>query len=157
VPMTLSRAERWQGALCPNEDPEIFFPLPGRPPKNPVYREICAKCSVQNFCLEYGIVHEEEGVWGGQSKSERDSLSPFLRAHLVQKAKREGWYEERPSVDDLLSVLSPSESHPQSYPEVPSPYLLEAEEDQSSVFSFDLSPQRPPADADLSVFAFDIA
>jgi WhiB family transcriptional regulator, redox-sensing transcriptional regulator len=155
MPSSTSPAERWIGALCPNVDPEIFFPKPGRPAKDPVYKEICSSCPVQNFCLEYGIVHEEQGVWGGLSKSERDLLDPSVRNRLVQKAHLEGWYEDRPSVEDLLSDLVAPESTPQLVPDISPVGLLLDVEETSSVFSFETEPPQPAVTP--SVFEFDIA
>lgn len=107
MPEPLTRAERWSGAICSDLDPKIFFPDAGRPPKNPEYKTICGNCPIQHFCLEYGIVHEEEGVWGGQTKTERDALPPIVKLALLEKAKKEGWFEYRKSIDELLATLVP--------------------------------------------------
>lgn len=105
-----SPAERWANAICSDLSPEdserIFFRGTGRPPKNPEYRQICGNCPVKSFCGEYGIVHEEAGVWGGLSEAERTLLPPLLRPLLVQKAKDEGWFEYRRSVDEIVAAIS---------------------------------------------------
>jgi WhiB family redox-sensing transcriptional regulator len=141
-------SERWSGAICSDLEPDIFFPNAGRPPKNPEYKTICGNCPIQHSCLEYGIVHEEEGVWGGQTKSERDSLPYILKQTLIQKAKKEGWFEYRKSIDELVETLVPVVSlvPDRIYPEeayqtdsAPEEFLFDFErvEPASSEFVFD--------------------
>lgn len=155
MPSSTSPAERWTGAICTDVDPEIFFPKPGRPAKDPVYKDICSNCPVQNFCLEYGIVHEEQGVWGGLSRSERDLLGPAVKNRLVQKARLEGWFEDRPSADDLLYDLVVPVSTPELVADISPVGLLLDVEETSSVFSFET--EQPQPVVTRSVFEFDIA
>lgn len=106
----ISAAERWERALCggmsPKDIERVFFRGTGRPPKNPEFRKICNFCPIQNFCGEYGIVHKEAGVWGGMTEAERDLLPGTLKYQLTQKAKSEGWYEYRVSIDQLVAQVS---------------------------------------------------
>ena len=59
-----------EDALCPQTDPDAFFPDKGgssRPAK-----QICGRCSVSSSCLAYALEHGiREGIWGGMSPSER--------------------------------------------------------------------------------------
>ena len=81
----------------------MYFPgKKGRPAKHPLYEELCGSCPVRNFCANYGLVHDEEGVWGGLTKNQRDRLSPQIREAAIQEAKNQGWYETRLSVDEIL-------------------------------------------------------
>ena len=59
----------WNGALCAEVDPEIFFPELGQP-ATPA-RSLCAQCPVRVDCLDvFGdLVHD--GVIGGLSSRER--------------------------------------------------------------------------------------
>lgn len=149
MPEQVSRAERWRYAICTDLDPNIFFPGAGRPSKNPPYKEICGNCLIQHFCLEYGIVHEEVGVWGGLTQSERDSISPILKESLIQKAKAEGWYEYRKTVDELLADLVEPQSD-QNSPKT-EPNHIEQQASQEFLFDFELV----GASSSESEFRFD--
>ena len=106
MPATTDAADRWRGAICSDYyNPDVFFPNPGRPPNNPPYRQMCNRCPIQQFCKEYGIVHQEIGVWGGLTQSERELLPAYVRVQLIQKAKREGWFEYRKSVDEIVEEI----------------------------------------------------
>jgi WhiB family redox-sensing transcriptional regulator len=55
---------------CKTTTPETFFPSDGLG----VIRaqRVCAKCTVQDQCLEYALEnHIDHGVWGGRSERER--------------------------------------------------------------------------------------
>lgn len=68
-------------------------------------QRFCDSCPVRMECWEYAVVHQEEGIWGGTTDSERQIAGRILRPSLVDKARREGWLEERPKEP---SVPSPS-------------------------------------------------
>lgn len=36
-------------------------------------RKICASCPVQRTCLQWGVLHEHEGMWGGLLSDERET------------------------------------------------------------------------------------
>lgn len=116
---------RWREAACAGVDDataEIFFPKHGRPAKDPEYkRAFCGTndnplCPIRHFCLSYAIVHDEEGVWGGMTKADREKLGPEVKERLTTEAKRQRWYEYRPSVDEILR-RRPAE--PADWAEVP--------------------------------------
>jgi WhiB family transcriptional regulator, redox-sensing transcriptional regulator len=57
-------------ALCPQADPELFFPPKGNPGTEA--KQICASCPVREECLAYAIKADEEfGIWGGPNRAER--------------------------------------------------------------------------------------
>jgi hypothetical protein len=59
-----------RGALCPQIDPEAFFPEKGG--SNADAKEMCARCEVIPECLRLAIENGEKfGVWGGKSAWER--------------------------------------------------------------------------------------
>lgn len=64
----------WQrnAACARTDDPEKFFPNGGRPSNQP--KRLCAGCPVRDECLDWAISHEEQGMWGGLTKVERDRL-----------------------------------------------------------------------------------
>lgn len=67
----------------------------------------CSDCPIIKFCQIYAIVHDEEGIWGGTTKKERNqtvAAMPSLKDSLTEKARREGWLEERLTEPIFLPV-----------------------------------------------------
>jgi WhiB family redox-sensing transcriptional regulator len=57
-------------AACHGLDPEIFHPADDED-AGPA-KAVCARCSVQEACLEFALGRrEKEGVWGGCTERER--------------------------------------------------------------------------------------
>lgn len=102
---------RWALARCAgissDEADKTFFVSSGRPRKVPLHQNFCGGCPIVNFCLSYALVYDEEGIWGGMSKTQRDHLlekSPELRDRLIEEAQRQGWYVPRLSVEKLIEL-----------------------------------------------------
>lgn len=68
--------EPWtERALCPETDPEIFFPDKGG--SVAAAKAVCAKCEVAAECLIYALANDERfGVYGGKSERERRAMKP---------------------------------------------------------------------------------
>lgn len=65
--------EWFEDALCPETDPEIFFPEKGGSTKDA--KDVCKKCDVKDDCLQYALEKDERfGIWGGKSERERRKL-----------------------------------------------------------------------------------
>lgn len=68
--------EPWQlRAACGGMDVNIFFPEKGRGPRKA--RLVCGVCEVTKECLDEGMKltgRENEGIWGGLTRNERDNL-----------------------------------------------------------------------------------
>ena len=89
-------------ANCNGTDrPDDFYPHQGVNPTNA--RKNCPECPVQGECLEYGILYDEPGVWGGKTRKERKMLK-YVRPTLIATARSLGLYESRPSIDRLLAA-----------------------------------------------------
>lgn len=56
-------------AGCLGMDPNIFYPHPGDPVEPA--REVCRTCPVKPECLEYGLMVNDPGIWGGLTHRER--------------------------------------------------------------------------------------
>lgn len=142
----MSQPERWERALCADlpveESDRIFFRGNGRPPLDPPYKKLCGMCTIRNFCLAYAVVHQEAGVWGGLSEAERKRLPSYLRAQYTDDAKRQGWYENRKSIDEILQEA---------------PTDLELKADTFSTVSPDLLIEQivPESKDSQSIFEFD--
>jgi WhiB family redox-sensing transcriptional regulator len=59
-------------AICPQTDPEIFFPDRGQ--RSPQAKIICGRCPVMEECLEYALANRVHGFWGGFSERERQKM-----------------------------------------------------------------------------------
>lgn len=65
---------RWsQAAACLDADPGLFFPGPTQSAAPAL--QICAKCAVEEHCLQYALaIDEPYGIWGGMTASRRRRL-----------------------------------------------------------------------------------
>ena len=61
----------WEAqALCPQTDPEAFFPEKGG--STLPAKQICRRCPVRAQCLQTALERKERyGIWGGLSDTER--------------------------------------------------------------------------------------
>lgn len=73
------------GGLCNGLSTELWFPVVkkggvsaqerDRRKKNDDFvRETCQKCDVKIHCLEYSLLHEPFGTWGGKTELERSEI-----------------------------------------------------------------------------------
>lgn len=71
------RQDPWEGALCREHDPRMWFQDQGAG-HILIQREaqaICRACPLQSACLEYALLHNIEfGVWGGLTAHDRKRL-----------------------------------------------------------------------------------
>ncbi|MFE1914992.1 WhiB family transcriptional regulator [Streptomyces anandii] len=83
----------WQDeAKCANIDVSEFFE---RATEREAKR-LCKMCPVQGDCLEYALVYDMYGVWGGMSYNERKrKYSSDYRQMLREDLKDSGLYNER--------------------------------------------------------------
>jgi WhiB family redox-sensing transcriptional regulator len=70
--------EGWaEKALCPQTDPEAFYPEKGGSTKDA--KKVCQRCPVSKQCLQWALDNDERyGVWGGLSERERRRLKRGL-------------------------------------------------------------------------------
>lgn len=74
MPAALSNVERWRlRAACRSTDPRIFFPTAsGKSTKSEAAKAVCARCPVQDECLNYALKHQiRDGIWAGLNYGER--------------------------------------------------------------------------------------
>ena len=68
-----------QGALCREQDPELFFPIGTTGPaavQEDEAKAVCRRCPVVEPCLTWAIdTGQDAGVWGGTSEDERRLLA----------------------------------------------------------------------------------
>lgn len=59
---------------CATTDPDLFFPDKADWTASRVAKTLCADCHVVDACLQHALRHEEYGVWGGTTGTERREL-----------------------------------------------------------------------------------
>lgn len=63
------------------------------------YRTICDGCPVKSFCLEFALLYNMKGVWGGLSEKQRNTkYYKDLREFLIEDAIESGVYISQLSV-----------------------------------------------------------
>lgn len=62
------------GANCATAKKDIFFPERGESHKILKAQKLCAECDVRKECLEFGLLNNETGIWGGTTGRERRLL-----------------------------------------------------------------------------------
>jgi WhiB family redox-sensing transcriptional regulator len=59
-------------ALCTQEDPEVFFPLPSDTHGEELAKATCRICPVSSNCLQDALDKGIDfGIWGGLTEEER--------------------------------------------------------------------------------------
>jgi WhiB family transcriptional regulator, redox-sensing transcriptional regulator len=76
----VARSAEWrQQAACRGADVELFFPSDDAGAG--AAKAMCAGCPVRDSCLEWALcTHQDDGVWGGLTDSERRRLRRRRRA-----------------------------------------------------------------------------
>lgn len=74
IPALGAPDEDWtKKALCPQTDPEAFYPEKGGSTREA--KKICHGCEVRLECLDWALANDERfGIWGGMSERERRRL-----------------------------------------------------------------------------------
>src|SRR3954464_1696236 len=100
--MNLTELPDLPNAACRNTpNPEVFFPTSvGHPARIhdillADVKEMCGHCPERLRCLEWAIVHDEMGVWGGTTDEERRLMqkkppTQEQRRRHVRRLHREG-------------------------------------------------------------------
>jgi hypothetical protein len=78
--------QRWrEKAACRNLTPqqvdELFFVTQGKS-ANPA-RNFCSHCPVQAQCRDFALFYKENGIWGGTTDGERETLTKSLLGLLT--------------------------------------------------------------------------
>lgn len=69
----------WEGALCRETDPELFFPENGTKFQQiKQAKEVCKECPLIRVCLAYALQGKFDGIWGGTTLAERTVLRKKL-------------------------------------------------------------------------------
>jgi WhiB family redox-sensing transcriptional regulator len=82
----VARSGEWrQEAACRGGEVERFFPVSDA--EAGAAKAICAGCPVRDACLNWALsTHQDDGVWGGLTDTERRRLRRRRRAAARVKA-----------------------------------------------------------------------
>lgn len=99
----------WQDrALCPQTDPEAFFPEKGGSTREA--KKVCLECDVRDECLDYALGHDERfGIWGGLSERERRR---FKKQRLQENPESQHDDSIKQAIADILTVAASEETDP---------------------------------------------
>jgi WhiB family redox-sensing transcriptional regulator len=77
--------ELTEGAACKGLDVELFYPDKDifSPEEERIFARMCAECPVMEMCLEWGLVHEKSGVWGGTTPFRRQAARRAMNLQVT--------------------------------------------------------------------------
>jgi Transcription factor WhiB len=72
--------ELTKDAACKGLDVELFYPDKDifTHEEERLFARMCSDCPVMEMCLEWGLVHERSGVWGGTTPFRRQNIRRSL-------------------------------------------------------------------------------
>lgn len=91
----------WQlRATCRGSDyPDGFFTKAHRDSI-----DVCNKCPVQDLCRTYAIAHNELGVWGGTTQTERSRIPDIYKDLIRMMYYQAGLLEHRESLEEWTKL-----------------------------------------------------
>ena len=65
---------------CRGLNTEMFYPeiVQYTRVETKFYDKLCKDCPIKQACLEWGLVHERQGVWGGTTPDTRVGIRKML-------------------------------------------------------------------------------
>lgn len=87
IAQMLAGVPDFEGALCAEVDPEIFFPEGQGSPARTA-KAICQNCVAVVECLDYALANDiPNGVWGGLAPRERRVIRQAMKAEAANESK----------------------------------------------------------------------
>jgi WhiB family redox-sensing transcriptional regulator len=96
-------------AACRDEDPELFFPMPGQHHAVAAARAICHRCPVKAACAEAGK-DERYGIWGGTTVYDRDVRLARDKARYRRNRRERQKQEKLEAMRKLASMYEGSDT-----------------------------------------------
>jgi len=123
-----------------------FFPGKGRMSKEiRKFTGLCSDCLVKTQCATDALVHDEEGVWGGLTKTERDIMFSQIGVQAVHQAIDQGWFQpERLPEHSAIRAIAKEYRSRKLTPSLPSqPVVVTRVVRSTVVFDFELLDAAP--------------
>ena len=92
-----------EGNCSTTTTPDKFYPERGYSPLPGL--AICQGCPVMRDCLEYALVHNEAGTWGGTTSKQRRLRYPLEIVSILRERYAEARLLEIRSVQPILYIL----------------------------------------------------
>ena len=72
--------EIMSGGACKGLNTEMFYPevVQYTRVETKFYENLCKDCPIKQACLEWGLAHERQGVWGGTTPDARVGIRRML-------------------------------------------------------------------------------
>jgi WhiB family redox-sensing transcriptional regulator len=90
INLTIEDDDWREHSACRDTDPDLFFPVGTTGPAIEQIenaKAVCRQCDVQQACLEYALVtNQDSGIWGGTSEEERRALRRLWMARQRRAA-----------------------------------------------------------------------
>ena len=98
--------EDWrEEAGCRGVNTSVFYVHESDPNASELpAKAICWRCPVKDICLEYALLHEDHGIFGGLNAKERRRMAGLGRASGLPDPDR---YEEVSATADVLVETGP--------------------------------------------------
>lgn len=65
-------AKLFTGALCASIGPEMYYPQTTTlDAEDKMAVQLCLNCNIKEACLEWALIHERDGIWGGMTPKGR--------------------------------------------------------------------------------------
>lgn len=65
----------WSKAACAGLDSRIFFVSEDDHNAVDYAIRICDRCPIADACLDFALIHREDGIWGGTTRRQRRRLT----------------------------------------------------------------------------------
>lgn len=73
--------EQLVGSLCSSIGTELFYPDKNESHLAITAKNVCKSCDIRTECLEYAVLYESYGIWGGMTARER---SAYRKANKIE-------------------------------------------------------------------------
>ena len=77
--------ELTESAACKGLDTDLFYPDKDlfTPEEEHLFARMCSECPVMLMCLEWGMVHERSGIWGGTTPFRRQAARRTINLQVT--------------------------------------------------------------------------
>lgn len=111
-------------------------------------KQLCGDCPVLAECLNYAVVHEQYGYWGGTNETERREVRNRTLETLGYQAVSEGWLESESLLTDNqvaeFRALASTEQSKVQQDDRPTETPEEIQETLAQVYSLEFDFSVPP-------------
>ncbi len=87
---SFTQLPNFAGGKCVGADPDLFFPDTMAQARQAI--ALCNSCPLIEQCLQWALVHEDHGIWGGKTARQRARMRNGVKAvNPVDAVKGAEW------------------------------------------------------------------